>query len=450
MTSVRGSMFLRAAAAFAVTAASSIAVAQPAPVMATPLFSSANAPAITNFYNSRQGAALWFRTGAEPTAALKLVELLRRAPSEGVTVDPQLATAVEAAIAKSKTGDAATLNEADRLVSNAWVAYVQALRAPTPGMIYGDPAVRYTAPRPELIMGLAGRAAASLADHVEQVAAVNPLYAALRDAALADPSLATGANAAKLAANLDRVRSLPATGRFGLVDAAGARLWMYENGRPVDSMKVIVGTRDTPTPMVASMIHYTTLNPYWHVPDNLVRKTIAPNVLKMGKGYLKTRGYEVVSSWNGDAPALSPDDVDWKAAAAGKVEVKVRQLPGGNNSMGKMKFAFANGEGIFLHDTPSKDLFAKSQRTLSNGCIRLEDAPRLARFLMGNDPKMASTAPDQHLRLPKGMPVYVTYVTAQPGDGKLTFLSDPYGHDASASRIAAASPSPASTAGAGN
>jgi len=442
-------MFRRAAVALAMSAASSIAMAQPAPVMAPPLFSSANAPAITNFYNSRQGAPLWFRAGVSPTAALKLVELLRRASTEGVKADPQLAAAVEAAIAKAGTGNAAAVNEADRLVSNAWVAYVQALRAPTPGMIYGDPAVRYTPQRPELVIGLAGRAP-SLADHIEQVAAVNPLYRALRDAALTDPLLTSGPDAGKLAANLDRVRSLPQTGRYIVVDAAAARLWMFENGQAVDSMKVVVGTPETPTPMVASMIHYTTLNPYWHVPNNLLLKTVAPGVLKQGKGYLKSRGYEVVSAWSNDAEIISPDTVDWKAVAAGKTEIKVRQLPGGTNSMGKMKFAFANGEGIFLHDTPNKEKFDLSNRAVSNGCIRLEDAPRLARFMMGNDPKMASTEPDQHLRLPQGMPVYVTYLTAQPTNGKVTFVNDVYGLDRSvASRVATVSQS-AAPAHAGN
>ena len=447
MASVRGSLFLRAAAAVAL-GASSLAMAQPTGGMGVPLVANgANSAAISVFYASRQGAPLWFRTGAEPTAALKLVTLLRRAPIEGVSVPAELAAYVEAAIAKAKTGDPAAVKEADQLVSNAWVTYVQALRAPTPGMIYGDPAVRYTVARPALIMGLAGRAP-SLEDHIDQVAALNPLYASIRDAALADPSLASGPNAAKLAANLDRVRSIPASGRFLVVDAAAARLWMYENGRPVDSMKVIVGTPETPTPMVASMIHYATLNPYWHVPDNLVRKTVAPNVIKQGAGYLKTRGYQIVAEWSKNSAILSPADVDWKAVAAGTAQVKVRQLPGGGNSMGKMKIPFANGEGIFLHDTPSKDLFNKTQRTLSNGCIRLEDAPRLVRWLMmGDVPQLSSTEPDQQFSLPKGMPVYVTYLTAQPSGGKVTFLNDVYGWDRSTSQVAGFSPAaPASAA----
>jgi murein L,D-transpeptidase YcbB/YkuD len=109
--------------------------------------------------------------------------------------------------------------------------------------------------------------------------------------------------------------------------------------------------------------------------------------------------------------------------------VKVRQLPGATNSMGTVKFPFANGEGIYLHDTPDKDLFAQAQRTLSNGCVRLEDAPRLARWLMGSDPHAAGPAPEQTVRLPRGVPIYITYLTASPSGGDLTYLDDVYGRD---------------------
>ena len=96
-----------------------------------------------------------------------------------------------------------------------------------------------------------------------------------------------GGKSARYAANLERARSIPAKGKFVLVDAATARLWMYENGRPVDSMKVIVGDKaklGLPTPMIASVIWYATFNPYWHVPDHLVKKTIAPKRDRAGRG----------------------------------------------------------------------------------------------------------------------------------------------------------------------
>jgi len=271
-----------------------------------------------------------------------------------------------------------------------------------------------------------------------RVSSVNPIYSALREAAVREAELPGGGMADKLLVNLERARAIPAKGRFAMVDVPSARLIMYEDGRPVDSMKVIVGMSAYPTPMIASVIHYTTFNPYWHVPDHLVRKTVAPNVIKQGAAYLKTRGYEIVAEWSNDAAILAAKDIDWKAVVAGTAEVKIRQLPGGANSMGKMKFPFANGEGIYLHDTPNKALFAKEQRDLSNGCIRVEDAPRLARWLFGQEPAaLTSKTPEQHVQLGRGVPVYVTYLTTLPVDGQLTIRKDVYGLDAAPARVAA-------------
>ena len=98
--------------------------------------------------------------------------------------------------------------------------------------------------------------------------------------------------------------------------------------------------------------------------------------------------------------------------------------------MGKLKFNFANPEGIYLHDTPNKALFAQSNRALSNGCIRLEDAGRLGRWLLGREPSTTSSDPEQQVLLPNPVPVYVTYLTARAEDGELTLLSDVYGRDA--------------------
>ncbi|HUE80437.1 MAG TPA: L,D-transpeptidase family protein [Sphingomicrobium sp.] len=204
----------------------------------------------------------------------------------------------------------------------------------------------------------------------------------------------------------------PIRGRYLLVDAASARLFMFEDGEVVDSMRVIVGKPAAQTPTIASQIYYATLNPYWNVPADLAQTLIAPNVLKQGVGYLSERGYQVLASFDPDAPEISPRDVDWKAVAAGREKVKVRQLPGPGNSMGEVKFGFPNGFGIFLHDTPKKELFESDERALSNGCVRLEDAPRLARWLLGRDPSVvaAGDEPEQHVLLPKAMPIYITYL----------------------------------------
>ena len=381
------------------------------------------AGAVDNFYRARSNAPMWFTAGRESAAAVELVNLLKRATLDGLASGPQIASQIERAIAAARS-DPRSVPEAERMMSSALVVYVQALRAPTPGMIYGEPGMPTGAPQASIILRDAAQAD-SLTAYLASVSQVNPTYAALRQAALAGG----GEVSPVIRANLDRARAIPAQGRFILVDAAAAKLFMYENGREVDSMKVIVGKPQYATPMIASRIHYATLNPYWHMPDHLVRDLVAANVLKQGLNYLKARGYEVVSEYSENAEVLSPASVDWKAVAAGTASAKIRQLPGANNSMGSVKFSFANGEGIYLHDTPDKALFAKDVRTLSNGCVRLEDAPKLARWLMGTEPSAVSSRPEQHVRLPKAVPIYITYLTANPNGEALTFVDDVYGRD---------------------
>jgi murein L,D-transpeptidase YcbB/YkuD len=202
---------------------------------------------------------------------------------------------------------------------------------------------------------------------------------------------------------------IPAQGRFVLVDAASARLYMIEDGRVRDSMKVIVGKPETPTPELKDVINYETLAPYWHVTPDLAKTIVAPRVLQEGDAYLSIRGYEVVTAWGPEGRVVSPDSVDWKAVAAGTTQIFVRQKPGPANSLGYYKFDLPNGDGIYLHDTPKKELFAQDQRNISHGCVRLEDAPRLARWLLGKDPP-TPTAPEEHILLPKPVPITISYL----------------------------------------
>jgi len=206
---------------------------------------------------------------------------------------------------------------------------------------------------------------------------------------------------------------IPMRGRYVLVDAASARLFMIEDGHVRDSMRVIVGKPAAATPALKSVLNYATLNPYWNVPLDLAQTLIAPRVLKDGTAYLTERGYEVVPRFGADAPVLSPDSVDWEAVAGGQAKVHVRQRPGPANSMGQMKFSLEDANGIYLHDTPNKDLFAKAERNLSNGCVRLEDAPRFARWLLGDDPPLGTGGPNRHLLLPAAVPIAITYLDAR-------------------------------------
>lgn len=229
--------------------------------------------------------------------------------------------------------------------------------------------------------------------------------------------------------NLDRARVLPGSrGRYIVVDAAAARLWMYDKGKPVDTMKVVVGKPTEPTPMMVGMMRYVTLNPYWNVPEDLVRDRLAPRIIRQGRT-LDAMGFEALSDYSATATVVDSTTIDWAAVAAGQRDVRVRQLPGKGNAMGRIKFMFPNDLGVYLHDTPDKDLFRKEVRRFSSGCVRLEDARRLEIWLFGKPVEAPSDAPEQAVWLPRPIPVYLTYFTAFPTDKGIAFRTDPYGRD---------------------
>ena len=394
---------------------------------------------ISAFYTNYSPRPIWTRSGINDLAVAQLVAILQRAPFDGVAEGPQLAAQVQAAVAQARTGDPAATMAAEQALSRAWVRYVQALKRPTPRMIYAYDVLKPRGTQLAQIL-LTASAAPSLEQHLRDTANLNPLYSQLRDTAWTDAQ-ATGnlTPDPRLLANLDRLRSIRAEGRFMVVDSGAQMLTLYENGAPADSMKVVVGKPDLPTPLIASIMHYITYNPYWNVPDHLVRKVTAPNVIKLGAAYIKRQGYEVMADWTREAAVVPWQEVDWKAVQAGQTHIRVRQLPGPANSMGKLKFPFPNGEDIYLHDSPEREYFARDKRTLSNGCVRVEDARRLGRWLLGEDPVPPEDGPEVQVRLPQGMPIYLTYVTAQVRDGKIVYLDDPYGWDVPASPQVASS-----------
>lgn len=234
--------------------------------------------------------------------------------------------------------------------------------------------------------------------------------------------------------NMERARRLPAPEeqrKYAIVDSGSARLSLWEHGRKVDEMKVVVGKAETATPMMAAYIKYASVNPYWNVPPELVRNLIGPRIVAQGVSYLTEREYQVLSSLSDDAKVIDPNSVDWQAVVDGRQEVALRRLPSPANSMGMMKFMLPNYFGIYLHDSPEKDHFTKNELWISNGCVRVEDYKRFATWLFGgyipkgHDPKV-----EEEVDLPRPVPVYMTYLTVQPTVDGVRFLEDHYGRDA--------------------
>ena len=399
---------------------------------------------INAFYRSRGGAPLWLspRSGA---AAQELVQLLATAQADNLNPRRYNAGSLQRALNAARTGNPVAVQRAEMALSQAFVTYVHdTKRDPGMGIVYVDPELKPAAPSAQFLLGQAA-SASSLSDYVAQLGWMNPIYGKLRQA-LASRLYRSDVERRLLSINLERARALPSGGqRYVIINAPASRLYMYENGQVVDSMRVVAGRPDpiAQTPMMNAFIRYVALNPYWNSPPDITSRKLAPTILKEGRAYFTKRGYDVVDHFGPNAHVLNPMSIDWKAVAAGRVQVNLRQRPGPANSMGKMKFMFPNAQGIWLHDTPEKEKIEEAARLQSNGCVRLEDAKRFARWLFnGRPPSPQGARPEQKVDLPQPVPLYITYLTAVPSGTSIVYFDDFYGKDRQALRIASPSSKP--------
>lgn len=388
---------------------------------------------IGSFYKGRGFRPLWVRRSGLTPAGRQLIDMLAAAGEDGLRPErydlPLLRRAAGAA------GDPATVAKAELLLSHAFANYVRDLHVPRDenGLFLVDPELAPQRLSQREVLEAAA-SAPSLVNHLREVRRMNPLYEALRGA-LAQYRAGGGDAAGErlILANMERARSIPAepAHRYLIVDTAGARLWMIENGRVVDQMKTIVGKANMATPDMAGYIRYAVFNPYWNLPPDLARER-AKRVLKRGQRALEAERLQILSDWSDSPRVLKASEVNWGAAASGAQSLRMRQLPGGDNVMGSVKFMLPNRLGIYLHDTPNKEHFQFGERRLSSGCVRVEDAERLSRWLFrGVAARPAGVAPEQRVDLPEPVPVYITYLTAVPKvGGGVLFRRDVYRRDA--------------------
>jgi murein L,D-transpeptidase YcbB/YkuD len=389
-----------------------------------------NGLGIPEFYASHSGAPLWF-AASSGNAAEALLLLLGSADADGLDPGRYGLNTLRQAVADARAGKPGAIRRADVMLSQAFVNYLNDLkRDPGNDIIYVDPELKLRPLQPRVALDQAA-AAPSLEKYVADLGWMNPIYSELRQA-LVRHEYTDDQQRRLIELNLQRARALPSgKGRFIVVNAAEQRLYMWENRQPIDSMRVVVGKPKYPTPMMAALIRFASLNPYWYVPTDLAAERIAPNVVKRGLKYLDELGYQVLSDWVPDPQIIDPKTIDWKAVADGKVNVLIRQLPGPHNSMGRMKFMFPNSQGVYLHDNPERELFEQASRLYSGGCVRLEDAGRLGHWLFGYDLQWEGAGTEQPVPLNPPVPVYITYLTAMPTtDGSsIAYFDDVYGRD---------------------
>ena len=220
----------------------------------------------------------------------------------------------------------------------------------------------------------------------------------------------------QVAANLERQRWMPRSlgSRYVFVNVPAFQLTAFDSGETSLSMKVIVGQEfeDKATPVFSDTMQTVVFRPFWNITPDIQRMEIEPKIAN-DPSYLERENLEYFTDGG---------------------ERRIRQKPGGKNSLGLVKFLFPNSFNIYLHDTPNHELFNKDVRAFSHGCIRLEKPAELAQWVLGWDAARVQQAmesgPDNvSVRLPERIPVYITYGTAYVRDGQLSFGNDLYHRD---------------------
>lgn len=247
----------------------------------------------------------------------------------------------------------------------------------------------------------------------------------------------------QLRINMERLRWLPRNlgERYVLVNTAAFRLTVAEQGRHILNMRIIVGRDYRSTPTFSGALSHMILNPYWNVPVSIARKDLLPKQ-QNDPTYFTSSNIKVFPSYNRNAEPIDPDTIDWHEIRKGFPYV-LRQDPGANNALGRIKFMFSNTFNIYLHDTPSKSLFQKDIRTFSSGCIRLEKPLELAAFALNEQSLPEKFIADMKsgktitVHLPKPLPIYLVYITAWVDElEKVHFSPDIYDRDLRALRYA--------------
>ena len=234
--------------------------------------------------------------------------------------------------------------------------------------------------------------------------------------------------------NLERLRWVPVKmeHEYLMVNIPEYRLHIIENDKLVWTANVVVGKDVQQTSIFKGNISRIILNPYWNIPNSIIRNEIIPHI-KKNSNYLAVNNMEVLSGDN----VVNPSAIKWEKYK-GNVPFLIRQKPGPDNALGKMKFLFPNGFNIYLHDTPSKELFNATKRAFSHGCIRVEDPKKLLLYFLRNDKGWNEEKVDAVLQTDKEfgiqikptVPVYIVYFTSWVDNkGQLNFRNDIYNLD---------------------
>jgi L,D-transpeptidase YcbB len=241
----------------------------------------------------------------------------------------------------------------------------------------------------------------------------------------------------QLRINLDRGRMLlqDLPDEFVVVNVAGFSLYLLRGGDIVWTTRVQVGKPYRQTPIFRSEISYLVFNPTWTVPPGIIKNDILP-AARQDAGVFARKKLKVLDT---SGREVDPYSVDWSRFKSGNIPYTLRQDPGADNALGRVKLMFPNPYLVYLHDTPSQSLFERSDRAFSSGCVRVQDALKLAELVLDDEAHwnagtigaVIAGGELQNVMLKRKVPVLLAYWTAWvDSGGAMNFRKDVYGQDA--------------------
>ncbi len=243
---------------------------------------------------------------------------------------------------------------------------------------------------------------------------------------------ATGVSKDDIVANMERWRWEPNDfGAFHVeVNIPEFTVWIMKDGAPVHSTRVVVGRPTNQTPLFSDEIENIVVNPYWNVPPSIATNEIKPHLIA-NPNYLSGQNMEMLSG----SKVIDASAIDWTSTNINNYHI--RQKPGGSNALGQIKFLFPNDLDIYLHDTPSKSLFARSYRAYSHGCVRVQNPMDFAGALLETNPNYTEDTlkglfgdKEKWVSLKNHIPVHLMYFTLRADDdGTIRSYGDVYGHN---------------------
>ena len=438
------------------------------------------------FYEKRGGEPLWVNGSAPGNAASIAMGAFARAAQHGLDPEAYGASALKAEAARLREARQTEATAADlaRFESGLTAGLLALGRDVAIGRPGGPPA-GVGAERRRKAPDIASRFAAVIDEGdfsawPDDVRPVHPQYAALQKALgalnantssaaptpaaaaptasaspsknpaglIATPAQAGGRSGARavsvtnqkrlLELNLERWRWMPDDfgDRHIIVNVPQYHLYVRESGSTALGSRVIVGKIGDETPLFSAEMTHVVLSPYWNIPESIAEGETVPSIVR-NPAFLAKNNIEVLRRSDGGVERVDPASVNWNDPSETS-ELSLRQRPGPGNALGHIKFMLPNRHAVYLHDTPTDNLFDRTGRAFSHGCVRVAEPVALAKYVLADDPKWDEPAiekamhsgQEQSVKLKRPLPVHIVYFTAWADEaGNVSFLDDVYGRD---------------------